>query len=174
MTAGALATTGTALAASGGGPISGLTGGDQQHQFANDLAGKLGVSSARVENALRSVTEQQQTEQTRNFAESLAAQLDGVSADDIVAILDEEQQKLEEQMKSGPPPAPKRGEKPKLEDSPLVAALAQGLGKSKPEIAAALEAAGKADGGRGGPPGPGMPPPPGMPGPGGPGPLPGL
>ncbi len=174
VTAGALATGGTALAATGAGPVVGLIGGGGDQQFAKDLASKLGVSQSKVENALQDVAQQRQSEQTRAFAESLAAQLDGVSVDEIVAILDEQQQKLEEQMKSGPPPAPKGGEKPKLEDSPLVAALAEGLGKSKSEIAAALEAAGKAEPGRGGPPPPGTAPPAGMPGPGGPGPMPGL
>ena len=184
VTAGALAMTGTALAASGGGPVAGVFGGDGKQQFAKDLAGELGLSESRVEEALQSVAEQQRSEQTRAFAESLAAQLDGVSVDEIVSILDEQQQKLEEEMKSGPPPAPKAGERPDPADSPLVAALAEGLGKSKSEIAAALEAAGKAaatahgkgmpaglrrrgcpaPGGDASPGGPG-----GMPGPGGPG-----
>ncbi len=176
VTAGALAMTGTALAASGGGPVAGVFGGDGKQQFAKDLAGELGLSESRVEEALQSVAEQQRSEQTRAFAESLAAQLDGVSVDEIVSILDEQQQKLEEEMKSGPPPAPKAGERPDPADSPLVAALAEGLGKSKSEIAAALEAAGKSQRGRGGPPPPGMPGPGTMPGPGGPGgpPMPGF
>ncbi len=174
VTAGALATTGTALAASGRGPVSGLVGGGQDHELAKDLAGKLGISSDKVENALQAVAAQQRSEQTHAFAENLAAQLDVVSVDDIVSILDEQQQKLEEQMKSGPPPAPKGGERPNPEDSPLVAALAEGLGKTKSEIAAALEADGKVDRNRGGPPPLGMPPPGGMPGPGGPGGMPGI
>jgi len=178
VAAGALATTGTALAASGGGPVGDVLGGGQD-EFAKDLAGELGVSQSKVESALQDVADQQRTERTRAFAESLAAQLDGVSVDDIVAILDEQQQKLEEEMKSGPPPAPKSGERPDPEDSPLVAALAEGLGKSKAEIAAALEAAGKAAAsahGKGmpaGPPPPGAPGPGGMPLPGGPGGTPG-
>jgi hypothetical protein len=174
VAAGALATTGTALAASGGGPLGEAVGGGQD-EFAKDLAGELGVSRSKVENALQDVAAKQRSEQTRAFAASLAAQLDGVSADQIVEILDEQQQKLEEEMKSGPPPAPKRGERPDPQDSPLVAALAEGLGKSRSEIAAALEAAGKAAASahRGempaGPPPPGMSAPGGMPGPGGPG-----
>jgi hypothetical protein len=149
-----------------------------QDEFAKDLAGELGVTQSRVESALRDVAAKQQGEQTRAFAESLAAQLDGVSADHIVEILDEQQRKLAEQIKSGLPPAPETGERPDPEDSPLVAALAEGLGKSKSEIVAALEAAGKAGApahrGRmpmGAPP-PGMPAPGGMPMPGG-APLPG-
>ena len=145
VTAGALAMTGTALAASDGAPVKDILGGGHDQEFAKDLAGELGVSQSKVENALQSVAEQQRSEQTRAFAESLAAQLDGVSVDDVVAILDQQQQKLEEQMKSGPPPAPKQGARPDPEDSPLVAALAEGLGKSRSEIADALGAAGRAE-----------------------------
>jgi hypothetical protein len=178
VAAGALASTGTALAASGGGPVGEAFGG-KQDEFAKDLAGELGVSQSRVESALRDVAAKQQSEQTRSFAESLAAQLDGVSADQVVAILGEQRQKLSEQVKSGPPPAPERRERPDPEDSPLVAALAEGLGKSRSEIAAALEAAGRAGASahRGqlpvGPPPPGMPAPGGVPLPGGPGGVPG-
>ncbi len=144
VAAGALATTGTALAASGGGPAGDVYGGGQD-EFAKDLAGELGVSQSKVETALQDVADQQQAERTRDFAGSLAAQLDGVSVDDIVSILDEQQQKLSEEMKSGPPAAPKADQRANPEDGPLVAALAEGLGKSKSEIAAALDAAGKAE-----------------------------
>ncbi len=163
---GALATTGTAPAAQGGGPVKGIFGGEKHgHQFANHLAGELGISQSKVHQALENVQDQQRSEQTLAFAQVLAAQLDGTSVEDIVKVLDEEQGRIEEQMRSGKmPPEPKRGEKPNPEDSPLVAALADGLGKSKAEIADALVAAGRA-GGPGGLPPIGI----GVPGPGGPG-----
>jgi hypothetical protein len=144
VTVAALATTGTALAASGGGPVKDIFGGDEpQQQFAQDLAGQLGVSESKVQNALENVEEQQRSEQTLAFAQSLAAQLDGTSVDDIVKVLDDQQQKLEQQMKSGNPPS--QAERPGGGEDPLVSALADGLGKSKSEIQDALDAAQKAE-----------------------------
>ena len=177
VAAGALATTGTALAASGGGPVGEVIGGGQD-EFAKDLAGELEVSRSKVESALRDVAAKQRSEQTRAFAESLAAQLDGVNADQIVAILDEQQQKLEEEMKAADP-APKSGERPDPQDIPLVAALAKGSARAgprspprsrRPARQRLPRTAGRC---RRGHPRRGCPPRAGMPLPGGPGGIPG-
>ncbi|MFN8161665.1 MAG: hypothetical protein U0R52_11555 [Solirubrobacterales bacterium] len=142
VTVGALAMTGTALAASGGGAVADILGGPDEHQqeFAQDLAGRLGVSESKVEQALQGIEDQHRTEATREMAEGIAAQLDGVSADDVAKILEAEQAEMEAQMRSGQVPDP--GTRSKTD--PLVSALADGLDLSQGEVESALTAAGKA------------------------------
>jgi hypothetical protein len=128
-TVGALAITGTAVAA-GGGPSGGPFGDDHKQELAGDLAAQLdGVNPNEVEQALDAVQEQRMDERRAQMAAGIAAQLNGVSADEVAEAL----AKHEDEVRS------EQGERPGKDS--LVATLSEELDKSQEEIAAALESA---------------------------------
>lgn len=108
--AAALTTGGVALA-NGGGPTGGVLGigDDPQHEFASDLAAELGggITADEVRAALEAVREEDEAERREELATALAAELEGVSAEQIEAALAKQEESMREAFEAGEgPPAP--------------------------------------------------------------------
>jgi hypothetical protein len=140
--AGALAVGGTAVAAAGdGGPLGFMRGDRDQNeaQLAKDLAAKLhGPSAAEIQKALGDVRDERMAKRRKAEAAAIAAELDGVSTDQV----DKAIQKLEAKREhSGPPKDFGRGRR--LHRDGMAANLAKELGKKTADVRKALQAARK-------------------------------
>jgi AraC-like DNA-binding protein len=131
--AGALAVAGTAMAASGSGPIGTLfraDHADQQAQFSKDLASKLGngVTADQVSKALDQVHQDRESRERADLAKGLASKLN-VSQSNVESAL----QKAENQARRGF----QRGQPPRDD---FAATLAKDLGKSESDVRKAFRA----------------------------------
>ena len=137
--AGTLLAGGTAIAATGPGPLDPVFGDRQDHEaeLAKELASRLdGVSADEVEKALDDIHSDKRAEHRKEQAEALAKHLDGVSAAEVEKALEKVERKAFSERRSG-------GRGLRVHRVDLVEQLAKELGKSESEIRKAVRAAHK-------------------------------
>jgi hypothetical protein len=131
--AGTLLAGGTALAATGAGPLDPVFGDrqDRDAELARELAARLdGVSADQVQKALDDLRNDKVKQRRKEEASALAKHLDGVSADDVEKAL----AKVQARLFSEPP----RDGRPHRVD--FASELAKELGKSAADIRKAFRA----------------------------------
>ena len=133
--AGTLLVGGTAIAATGAGPIDPVFG-DRDQELAEELSQRLdGVSADQVEKALDDIRSDKRAEHRKQQAQALAKQLDGVSAAEVDKALEKIEGKAFSERGSD-----RRGFRARLDFGEQ---LAKELGKSESDVRKAVRAANK-------------------------------